>query len=118
MFAIHGLGSDPNSAWTYKLRDSVESRVAWLKDILPYQGTGKHIRVAMINHHTRWDSHVSNMDPDAHAKTMLDEMVSLNQVQIFPIIQLSDRFLTIAGPSPDRVYCTQLWRCHIEKGEY
>src|SRR5271154_6216015 len=47
VFAIHGLGSNPDSAWTAR-RNGTEVR--WLRDLLPrVEGVG-HMRVAMINH--------------------------------------------------------------------
>lgn len=38
------------------------------------------MRVALVNHNTRWDSHVANMNLEAHAKALLDDIEHLNQV--------------------------------------
>jgi hypothetical protein len=53
IFAIHGLGSNPESAWAYR---GNQSRVHWLRDLLPEEQEFRNIRVVMVNHQTRWDS--------------------------------------------------------------
>ncbi|KAF7555660.1 hypothetical protein G7Z17_g1968 [Cylindrodendrum hubeiense] len=77
VFAIHGLGSNPDSAWRYRgnLTD-----VYWLEDILPKQKGLKYTRITMLNHQTRWDSHVPAIDFSMYAKMMLDDIEHINQV--------------------------------------
>lgn len=78
VFAIHGLGSNPQSAWTYKPRNENETEVLWLKDLLPVNRT-QSIRVTLINHQTRWQSQVSTMDLEGHAGSVLRAIDDLNQ---------------------------------------
>ncbi|KAI1172761.1 hypothetical protein F4777DRAFT_560413 [Nemania sp. FL0916] len=49
-YAIHGLGSNPDSAWTYR-HNPIETR--WLKDILPKESGFADIRIVMVNHQTQ-----------------------------------------------------------------
>ncbi|KAI1104919.1 hypothetical protein F4804DRAFT_305447 [Jackrogersella minutella] len=76
ILAIHGLGSNPDSAWTYKYDNG--TRVNWLRDLLPttegFQGT----RVVMVNHQTRWDSNVAEMGFHEHASELLEHIQSIH----------------------------------------
>lgn len=78
IFAIHGLGSDPNSAWTY--RDN-GTEVSWLRDILPNQKELEYSRIAMVNHETRWHSSAVGADFDYHAEMVLNEIEALHHVR-------------------------------------
>ena len=77
VFAIHGLGSNADSTWTYR-NDTTEVR--WLKEILPKTEGLESIRVAMVNHQTRWDANTVNMKFEDHAASILDEIESLRTV--------------------------------------
>ncbi|KAF4958755.1 hypothetical protein FGADI_2099 [Fusarium gaditjirri] len=77
VFAIHGLGSNPSSAWRY---GGNGSQVYWLTDLLPKQKGLENIKIIMLNHQTRWDSHSPEVDFDVFAKMMLDDIEHLHQV--------------------------------------
>ncbi|KAI6758637.1 hypothetical protein HG530_010877 [Fusarium avenaceum] len=77
IFAIHGLGSNPSSAWRY---GGNGSQVHWLTDLLPKQKGLENIKIIMLNHQTRWDSHSPEVDFDVFAKMMLDDIEHLHQV--------------------------------------
>lgn len=90
VFAIHGLGSNPNSAWRY--RGSGEGRtVDWLTEILPRQEGCQEIRITLLNHQTRWDSRTPQVDFTTHAKSMLSHVERINQGKR-PIIFLAHSF--------------------------
>ena len=77
VFAIHGLGSNPDSAWTAR-RNGTEVR--WLRDLLPrVEGVG-HMRVAMVNHQTRWDANTANMRFEDHAAMILEDIENMREV--------------------------------------
>lgn len=77
VFAIHGLGSNPETAWTYRGNGT---EVSWLRDILPQQDGLQQIRVALINHQTCWDSNAASMTLEDHANMLLDSLEQLHQV--------------------------------------
>jgi len=77
VFAIHGLGSNADSAWTYR---NDTTKVYWLKEILPKTEGLERIRVAMVNHQTRWDANAANIKFKDHAASILDEIESLRTV--------------------------------------
>lgn len=52
----------------------------WLRDLLPKQNGLENIKVIMLNHQTRWDSHSPEVDFDVFAKMMLDDIEHLHQV--------------------------------------
>ncbi|PVH69817.1 hypothetical protein DL98DRAFT_438247, partial [Cadophora sp. DSE1049] len=90
VFAIHGLGSNPSSAWRYRGNGT---DVHWLKDILPKQENLNQIRVTTLNHQTRWDSHVPDISFSTHAEKMLGEIERINQLQgNRPIIFIAHSF--------------------------
>ncbi|KAK3303463.1 uncharacterized protein B0T15DRAFT_275791 [Chaetomium strumarium] len=88
VFAIHGLGSNPSSAWRY-VGNGTE--VYWLRDLLPQQEGLSRIRVIMVNHQTRWDSHSPEVDFDVVAKMMLDDIEHLHHKHR-PIIFIAHSF--------------------------
>ncbi|KAH6722574.1 hypothetical protein BKA61DRAFT_667311 [Leptodontidium sp. MPI-SDFR-AT-0119] len=89
VFAVHGLGSDPASAWTY--RGANGTSVRWLKDLLPYRKGFGDIRVTMLNHQTRWDSHSAAMSFEDHAAKLLDDVEDIHKPGV-PIIFISHSF--------------------------
>jgi len=88
VFAIHGLGSNPASAWRY-IGNGTEA--LWLQDLLPQQQDLETMRVIMINHQTRWDSHSPEVDFDVYAKMMLDDIEYLHH-EDRPIIFIAHSF--------------------------
>ncbi|KIL94200.1 hypothetical protein FAVG1_02762 [Fusarium avenaceum] len=88
IFAIHGLGSNPSSAWRY---GGNGSQVHWLTDLLPKQKGLENIKIIMLNHQTRWDSHSPEVDFDVFAKMMLDDIEHLHQKNR-PIIFIAHSF--------------------------
>ncbi|SPJ73874.1 uncharacterized protein FTOL_03604 [Fusarium torulosum] len=88
IFAIHGLGSDPSSAWRY---GGNGSQVYWLTDLLPKQKDLENIKITMLNHQTRWDSHSPEVDFDVFAKMILDDIEHLHQKNR-PIIFIAHSF--------------------------
>ncbi|CAJ0546966.1 Ff.00g015930.m01.CDS01 [Fusarium sp. VM40] len=88
VFAIHGLGSNPSSAWRY---GGNGSQVYWLTDLLPKQKGLENIKIIMLNHQTRWDSHSPEVDFDVFAKMMLDDIERLHQKNR-PIIFIAHSF--------------------------
>jgi hypothetical protein len=96
VFAIHGLGSNPYSAWTY-LENGTEAR--WLKDILPKEKGLENIRIAMINHQTRWHSNTPDMPFEEHAAMILDDIESLHQVQNKPPFHIALSLTSALGLS-------------------
>ncbi|OTB18228.1 hypothetical protein K445DRAFT_244915 [Daldinia sp. EC12] len=91
IIAIHGLGSNPDSAWTYRMDNG--SNVYWLKDLLPKsQGLG-NIRVMKVNHQTRWDSNAADMGLQWYASELLDHIHSLHKANPKrPIIFIAHSF--------------------------
>ena len=65
---FHGLGSNPESAWTYT---SNTTQVRWLTDLLPRAEGLESARVIMVNHQTRWDSNTASMDLIDYASELL-----------------------------------------------
>ncbi|KAK7403327.1 hypothetical protein QQX98_010916 [Neonectria punicea] len=88
VFAIHGLGSNPSSAWRH---GGNGTQVYWLRDLLPKQKGLESIKVTMLNHQTRRDSHSPEVDFDVFAKMMLDDIEHLHQ-QNRPIIFIAHGF--------------------------
>jgi hypothetical protein len=86
VFAIHGLGSNTDNAWTYR-NDSIEVR--WLKDILPKVEGLEGIRVTVVNHQTRWDANSANMNLEEHAAMVLDDIESLRTVRILHTVNFT-----------------------------
>lgn len=82
VFAVHGLGSNPVSAWTYRRANG--SSVRWLKDLLPYREGFGDIRITMLNHQTRWDSHAAAMTFEDHAAKLLDDIEDIHKVILSP----------------------------------
>jgi hypothetical protein len=75
VFAIHGLGSNPASAWHYVGNGT---SVSWLQELLPQQKGLDKMRIIKINHQTRWDSHSPKVEFDLFAKMMLDDIEHLH----------------------------------------
>ncbi|KAI1826722.1 hypothetical protein F4861DRAFT_536768 [Xylaria intraflava] len=71
IFAIHGLGSMPENAWTYR---SNETKVRWLSDLLPSTVGFQDARIVMVNHQTRWDSNAAYMEFNYHASELLEHI--------------------------------------------
>jgi hypothetical protein len=78
--AVHGLGSNPASAWTF--RGANYTDLCWLKDLLPHQEGFRDIRVTMLNHQTRWDSHTANMLFEDHAAKLLEDIEDIHKVRL------------------------------------
>ncbi|KAJ5319311.1 uncharacterized protein N7506_012015 [Penicillium brevicompactum] len=76
VFAIHGLGSNPDSAWTYK-ENATEIR--WLKDLLPKEQGISNTRVVMVNHRTHWDANTVDASFEDHAEMILNEVESVHK---------------------------------------
>ncbi|KAI1077266.1 Alpha/Beta hydrolase protein [Whalleya microplaca] len=71
IFAIHGLGSNPMSAWSYRTNDTI---VHWLQDLLPDIPGFHDSRVVMVNHQTGWDSNAPHMELHEHASDLLERI--------------------------------------------
>ncbi|KAI1768454.1 hypothetical protein GGR53DRAFT_462422 [Hypoxylon sp. FL1150] len=68
IFAIHGLGSKPDSSWIYNPNTT---RIQWLS-LIP-QAEGLHdIKVVEANHRTRWDLNTVQMNFQDYASDLLD----------------------------------------------
>ncbi|EHK24245.1 uncharacterized protein TRIVIDRAFT_61048 [Trichoderma virens Gv29-8] len=90
IFAIHGLGSNPETAWAYQRNDS---RVYWLRDFLPKARGLSDIRVIMVNHQTRWDSNTAYLGFHDHASELLEEIQNLHRANPErPIIFIAHSF--------------------------
>lgn len=76
LFAIHGLGSNPLSAWRYL---GNETEVYWLQDLLPWQEGLESMRVIMVDHQTRWDAHSPEVDFGIFAEMMLKDIEYLHE---------------------------------------
>jgi hypothetical protein len=116
VFAIHGLGSNAASAWTYR-NDTTEVR--WLKDILPEIEGLESTRVVMVNHQTRWDANTANMKFEDHAAMILGDIESLRMVCVFSVcpIATAAKSRTIdSAYETYYIYCAQLWRITPEAG--
>ncbi|KAI0844594.1 hypothetical protein F5Y00DRAFT_273920 [Daldinia vernicosa] len=91
IIAIHGLGSNPDSAWTYRMDNG--SDIFWLRDLLPTFEGFQNIRVAKVNHQTRWDSNAADMRLQEHASELLDHIHSLHRANPKrPIIFIAHSF--------------------------
>ncbi|OTA62400.1 hypothetical protein K449DRAFT_52541 [Hypoxylon sp. EC38] len=77
IIAIHGLGSNPDSAWTYKRDNGTE--VNWLRDLLPTAEGLHNVRVVKVNHQTRWDSNVAELGLHEHASELLEHIQSIHK---------------------------------------
>ncbi|RSL82714.1 hypothetical protein CEP52_016898 [Fusarium oligoseptatum] len=88
VFAIHGLASNPRSAWRYRGNGT---DVFWLKDILPKEEGCSNLRITMLNHHTRWHHDVPTFDIKDHAKRLLSHIEDINQSNR-PIIFIAHSF--------------------------
>ncbi|KAI5926228.1 hypothetical protein F4810DRAFT_656035 [Camillea tinctor] len=71
IFAIHGLGSNPDSAWTY-WDNGTEMR--WLKEILPKEEGLDNIRIVMANHLTHWTGGSVGAKFEDHAEILLRDI--------------------------------------------
>ncbi|KAI0862792.1 hypothetical protein F4860DRAFT_470448 [Xylaria cubensis] len=90
IFAIHGLGSMPESAWTYSLNDT---KVRWLSELLPLTEGFEHARIVMVNHPTRWDSNAAFMEFNDHASGLLEHIESRHKANPDrPIIFIAHSF--------------------------
>ncbi|UKZ80293.1 hypothetical protein TrVFT333_008050 [Trichoderma virens FT-333] len=90
IFAIHGLGSNPETAWAYQRNDS---RVYWLRDFLPKARGLSDIRVVMVNHQTHWDSNTAYLGFHDHASELLEEIQNLHRANPErPIIFIAHSF--------------------------
>ncbi|KAI0538315.1 hypothetical protein GGR58DRAFT_501308 [Xylaria digitata] len=90
VFAIHGLGSNPDSAWTY--RDNI-TEIRWLKDILPKEQGFINIRVVMVNHQTQWYANTVDASFEDHAEMILKDIESVHKSnQHRPIIFIAHSF--------------------------
>ncbi len=72
ILAIHGLASNPDTAWTYKA-----SNVSWLKDLLPGEAPFQHARIVKVNHKTRWVANTANMEISDYAREFLKTVRSV-----------------------------------------
>ncbi|KAK0731491.1 hypothetical protein B0H67DRAFT_75263 [Lasiosphaeris hirsuta] len=67
------------------------AEVYWLRDLLPQEEGLENIRIIMINHQTRWDSHSPEDDFDVFAKMMLDDIEHLHHKHR-PIVFIAHSF--------------------------
>ncbi|KAK4185664.1 hypothetical protein QBC35DRAFT_476145 [Podospora australis] len=90
VFAIHGLGSNHESAWRHKGNET-HPDVHWLVDILPKMKGYENTRITLLNHQTRWDSHAPQLHLKDYAEEMLSDIVRINQGKR-PIIFIAHSF--------------------------
>jgi hypothetical protein len=55
--------------------------VRWLKDILPRSQGNQNIRVATVNHQTRWSFRAAPITIEQHAERLLDDIEGIQQVR-------------------------------------
>ncbi|KAJ2969949.1 hypothetical protein NUW58_g9844 [Xylaria curta] len=90
VFAIHGLGSVPGNAWTYR---SNETKVHWLSELLPQTMGFEDARIIMVNHQTRWASDAAPIQFNDHAYELLEHIESLHKTNSDrPIIFIAHSF--------------------------
>ncbi|KAI1391345.1 uncharacterized protein F4822DRAFT_182777 [Hypoxylon trugodes] len=77
IFAIHGLGSNAESAWTHKKGNDAE--VNWLSDLLPQVEGLQNTRIVLVNHQTRWDSDVAEKGFHDHASELLEHIQDIRK---------------------------------------
>ncbi|KAJ5919131.1 hypothetical protein N7466_010074 [Penicillium verhagenii] len=121
VFAIHGLGSNPDSAWTY--RDNV-TEIRWLKDILPKEQGLVNTRVVMVNHRTQWYANTVDASFDDHAEMILKEVENVHKTLLLaklrssPISAMTRGILFLGVPHSGTraafiaslLSCTAYWR--------
>ncbi|KAE8419575.1 hypothetical protein BDV36DRAFT_134697 [Aspergillus pseudocaelatus] len=93
VFAIHGLGSNPKSAWRGYSQNGTE--VYWLRDLLPNVDGMGEARVTMINHQTSYLEDAAVMEFEDHAKRLLDDIERVRQTRELrcrPIIFIAHSF--------------------------
>ncbi|KAE8139194.1 hypothetical protein BDV38DRAFT_54715 [Aspergillus pseudotamarii] len=93
VFAIHGLGSNPKSAWRGYSPNGTE--LYWLRDLLPNVDGMGEARVTMINHQTSYLEDAAVMEFEDHAKRLLDDIERVRQtheLRCRPIIFIAHSF--------------------------
>lgn len=91
---MHGLGSDPDSAWLGR-----RSKANWLADFLPV--TYKDIRIIAVNHDSRWDAHSPVQSLRDYGQVILDSIAALRldeEVRVILITSIGiSQFLSRKG---------------------
>lgn len=79
VIAIHGLGSNPDTAWASN-RGKLGQPVLWLRDLLPTDPQLDKARIIQVNQQTRWDTSVSTLSFNEHAKNLFQILESVHKV--------------------------------------
>lgn len=80
IIAIHGLGSNPDTAWASN-RGRSGKPVVWLRDLLPKDKHLADARIVQVNQQTRWDISVSTLTFDEHARNLLQILETVHDVR-------------------------------------
>jgi hypothetical protein len=82
IIAVHGLGSNPDTAWQSRTSVPLESssdpatHPIWLRDFLPQdlQKDGLRVRVMAFNHNTRWKAGALSKSLEDYGQDLLREL--------------------------------------------
>ncbi|KAH8769342.1 hypothetical protein BGZ57DRAFT_929661 [Hyaloscypha finlandica] len=91
LIAIHGLGSNPETAWAFQM-PTPKPPVLWLRDLLPHEDALKRMKIIQVNHQTRWDANVSDVAFEDHARAVLQVMETVHRDIGRPIIFVAHSF--------------------------
>ena len=83
--AVHGLGSDPDSAWLGR-----RSKANWLADFLPV--TYKDTRIIAVNHDSRWDAHSPVQSLRDYGQVILDSIAALRLEDEVRVISITSNW--------------------------
>lgn len=81
--AVHGLASDPNTAWNWWHPEQAPDQPMWLRDFLPEAGL--HARIMTFNHNTAWQAQALDKSLHDFGKDLLR---ALHNVRTRPDVRL------------------------------
>lgn len=109
---MHGLGSDPDSAWLGR-----RSKANWLADFLPV--TYKNMRIIAVNHDSRWDAHSPVQSLRDYGQVILDSIAALRlaeEVRRYQLFVLEAHSFHSGKNSSFDFGWTFFWRYTHQKG--